>query len=52
MMTFINCHGIVLAIMQAYNDFNNIMDNLKQYKMNEIINKFLLAGDPFMLKYI
>ena len=28
--------------------FNNSRDNLKQYKMGEIINNFLLAGDNFI----
>ena len=30
--------------------FANHQVHLKQYKMNEIINKFLLAGDAFMPK--
>ena len=27
-----------------------VMDNLKQYKMNDVMNKFLLEVDKFMSK--
>ena len=54
-MIFINClcslltvNFLLLNLPLCKRDFNNFLDNLKQYKMNEIVNKFLLAEDSFM----